>query len=351
MNAKVVLNIAFIVSVTNLPRKTDQSDPILALSNCGKVDATKFPDCVKEGFNVTVVSLANKYYARSYADIINNITVKLDDCSDYTSFMLCSLYVPRCHEKGPLLPCQEVCWEFVNDCGTQMDFTGLNWLKSLCSVLQNKTENPRCIKPENFMHSKASFTRGLSCKEKVKYENCSELFSGGRNTFVPGKTQNKTFQEKESKTMRQWMKNVKSEKCKNILAKLACASYTPPCKGNKMETLCRSECVDLFDDCPEAANIAEVIAYCAEPAEGYSKSGFCELNRWPSARHWESGPRTNIISPQSFPPGLIAALVLVPLFAIIFIYLAITVRRRYNQRTSGYTQQRSTYTEPDDPTA
>lgn len=64
-----------------------------------------------------------------------------------------------------------------------------------------------------------------------------------------------------------------------------------------------------------------------------------------------SGSRTTTILPQSFPPGLIAALVLVPLFAVIFIYLAVAVRRRYRQRKSGYVQQRSTYTEPDNPTA
>lgn len=347
---KVVLYISFIVFFTNLPQQTEQSDPILAKSHCGQVNATAFPACVKEGFSYTVISIANKYYARSYAGIIKNVMERLGDCSKYTAFMLCSLYVPRCNssEKGPLLPCQEVCWEFVKDCGTKMDFTGLNWLKSLCSVLQNKTEKPGCFKPKDFTPSKSTFT-GLSCKAKVLNENCSKSFE---NTIVPEKTQrNKTFQDKESEAMGRMMNSSTNEKCKTILAKLACASYTPPCNRNKMETLCRTECVYLFDNCQGAADIPGVVAYCAEPAEGYSDNGFCELNRWPSARHWETGSRTTTILPQSFPPGLIAALVLVPLFAVIFIYLAVAVRRRYRQRTSGYVQQRSTYTEPDNPTA
>lgn len=157
---KVVLYISFIVFFTNLPQQTEQSDPILAKSHCGQVNATAFPACVKEGFSYTVISLANKYYARSYAGIIKNVMERLGDCSKYTAFMLCSLYVPRCNssEKGPLLPCQEVCWEFVKDCGTKMDFTGLNWLKSLCSVLQNKTEKPGCFKPKDFTPSKSTFT-------------------------------------------------------------------------------------------------------------------------------------------------------------------------------------------------
>ena len=45
----------------------------------------------------------------------------------------------------------------------------------------------------------------------------------------------------------------------------------------------------FFYDCPEAFNITEVSSYCAEPAEGNTDSGFCELTRWPSARHWDKG--------------------------------------------------------------
>ena len=119
--------------------------------------------------------------------------------------------------------------------------------------------------------------------------------AGCKDTFVPSKTQeNKTFKDNEQKTMDKmiYSSGVKSDKCKNILTKLACASYTPPCsRGDeeKKKTLCRSECVDLIDDCPEAFSVSEVASYCAEPAEGHSDSGFCELTRWPSARHWDGG--------------------------------------------------------------
>lgn len=51
--------------------------------------------------------------------------------------------------------------------------------------------------------------------------------------------------------------------------------------------------------------------------------------------------------PSSFPGGLIAVLVLVPLLAVTFIYVAVVVRRRYEQKKSGYVQQRTTYTEPE----
>ena len=68
---------------------------------------------------------------------------------------------------------------------------------------------------------------------------------------------------------------------------------------------------------------------------------------WHSEAYWFyfSGERPKTL-PSSFPAGLVAALVLVPLCAICFIYVAVILRRRYEQKKSGYTQQRSTYTEP-----
>ena len=145
------------------------------------------------------------------------------------------------------------------------------------------------VKVNKSDHFPSSFVirTGLSCKAKVLNKNCGKSFE---NTIVPEKTQrNKTFQDKESEAMGRMMNSSTNEKCKTILAKLACASYTPPCNRNKMETLCRTECVYLFDNCQGAADIPGVVAYCAEPAEGYSDNGFCKLNRWPSARHWETG--------------------------------------------------------------
>ena len=54
-------------------------------------------------------------------------------------------------------------------------------------------------------------------------------------------------------------------------------------------TLCLSQCDRLRVDCPDALKLPEVSSYCAEPAEGNSNNGLCELTRWPSARHWDEG--------------------------------------------------------------
>ena len=107
-------------------------------------------------------------------------------------------------------------------------------------------------------------------------------------TFISRKTQ-KQLQDKLAILINKLTSSVFSDSCKETLNKLACASYTPPCDGTKIKTLCKHRCSLLFDDCPEAFNFIEVSSYCAESAQGDTTSGFCELTRWPSARHWDKG--------------------------------------------------------------
>lgn len=124
-------------------------------------------------------------------------------------------------------------------------------------------------------------------------ERCKDV----GDTFVSKKVQeNKDFNDNENNFIVKLNSTVYSAECHEIVTKIACASYTPPCdkEGNKMKTLCRSKCVELFNSCPEAYNVTvvtEIAAYCAVPAEGDTDSGFCELKRWPSARHWDVGEK------------------------------------------------------------
>ena len=139
---------AIVFSVAGLTRSQMVSD-------CRRVDETKFPVCVKDSFTSTSVYLANDVYAKPYSKIINNIMARLGSCSKYTSVILCSLYVPRCKKNmaGPWLPCREVCEEFVRGCGDQMNTNGLNWLKPLCSLLLTNEADANCFKPSDFRPS------------------------------------------------------------------------------------------------------------------------------------------------------------------------------------------------------
>lgn len=272
---------------------------------------------------------------------MENITAKLGNCSKYTNFILCSLYVPRCDEKvdKPLLPCRDVCEKFLSDCWDKMNAVGLNWLKALCGLLRTMETDPKCFKPTGF---KPITHVPRFCNQTISIGNCHKALQDS-STFIPTSVQ-KEFQQHESATLKK-LESVKNPQCSEILKQLACSLFTPPCKGNKRMTLCLSQCDRLRVDCPDALKLPEVSSYCAEPAEGNSNNGLCELTRWPSARHWDEDKKSKRLLPKPFPGGLIAVLILVPLMAVIFIYVAVAVRRRYEQKKSGYLQQPSTYTE------
>ena len=131
-----------------IPFSRSQSD-----HKCRPLNAEKFPNCFNAGFHSTRLYLAdNSYYEERHSKITKNITEKLGGCSNYTSYILCSLYVPRCKESmtGPWLPCREVCEEFSRGCSDQMNSEGLNWLKPLCSLLPVNGTNSDCFEPPNF---------------------------------------------------------------------------------------------------------------------------------------------------------------------------------------------------------
>ena len=67
--------------------------------------------------------------------------------------------------------------------------------------------------------------------------------------------------------------------------------------------------------------------------------------KWKNVSISLPGKRPHTVRPTSFPAGLIAALVLVPLSVFCFTYFAVVLRRRYEQKRSGYVQELLTYTE------
>lgn len=150
MNVKFAAYIAVVLLVIKLSKSQRR------LPQCRKVDRNKFPVCVKDGFIRTSVYLANDWYG--YSKIMEKIKSKLGSCSKYTSFILCSLYLPRCEEHiaKPLLPCRDVCEEFVRGCGERMDKSGLNWLKPLCSLLKTNETDPSCLRPTGYKPSAKS---------------------------------------------------------------------------------------------------------------------------------------------------------------------------------------------------
>ena len=124
------------------------------------------------------------------------------------------------------------------------------------------------------------------CNQTILNGNCKKALKDS-STFIRTFKQNE-FQQNERATLKK-LEGVKNPQCNETLKQLACSLFTPPCKGNKRMTLCLSQCNRLRVHCPDAFKFSEVSSYCAEPAEGNSDNGLCELTRWPSARHWDEG--------------------------------------------------------------
>ena len=126
------------------------------------------------------------------------------------------------------------------------------------------------------------------CNQTVSSQICKRKLLKGSRTFIPSINQSE-FQQNLSTALNTTVQRVGSPKCEETLKQLICSSYTPPCEGKTTMTLCLSKCDMLRDNCPKAFESFEVSSYCAEPADGNSDNGFCELKRWPSARHWDTG--------------------------------------------------------------
>lgn len=168
------MNVQFAVYLIAAVAITDVSE---SLPQCQRIDKKHFPVCTRNNFTKTSAYLANDFYG--YSEIMKNITVKLGNCSNYTNFILCSLYVPRCDEKvdKPLLPCRDVCEEFLSDCWDEMNAVGLNWLKALCGLLGTKETDPKCFKPTGF---EPNTTHGML----VMMRCTNQLKNDRYNTFI-----------------------------------------------------------------------------------------------------------------------------------------------------------------------
>lgn len=116
------------------------------------------------GYNSTAKFLFDKHYhgARRAVEIFTTRSkdnyYKLYECSPFADLMICSLYLPKCVEGvyKPVVPCREVCEEFIQGCKDRLMRSSLEWIVGMCSILpksnkisKDKTK-ARCFLPPNF---------------------------------------------------------------------------------------------------------------------------------------------------------------------------------------------------------
>ena len=86
---------------------------------------------------------------------------KLYNCSAFADLMVCSLYLPKCVEgiNKPVLPCREVCEEFIQGCKDRLLRLNLEWVIGMCTVLpkgfdsNGKRNTEECFLPPKFVRT------------------------------------------------------------------------------------------------------------------------------------------------------------------------------------------------------
>ena len=153
LNAVVFLTLANINAVT-------------VATKCERIDTSLLPNCKNLGYNLT----ANFSYVGvpKYQAYVSSEVALLSDrfsnCSRHAKALVCVRYVPKCSEnvEGPMLPCREVCEQFVDDCESALRDSGhfYQYVAYCRLLLSEKGSSKQCFKPLGFV-SRANQTKGM----------------------------------------------------------------------------------------------------------------------------------------------------------------------------------------------
>ena len=131
---------------------------------CEKVNQTLFPICGRlAGYNYTIgLPKDSNLNQAVFADQAEYYAALLAHgaCSQYAELILCSFYgLPKCIEGVPhaVLPCRQVCYQFVAECQYQLEEMGIHSFIKYCDLLPYESGGPeKCVKPPGFKEALSS---------------------------------------------------------------------------------------------------------------------------------------------------------------------------------------------------
>lgn len=124
---------------------------------CRRINSSYLPSCANVGYNFTAnfSDVGTKSYQEYVSSEVTIFANRFNSCSPLSKFFVCSRYVPKCSEsvEGPVLPCREVCEQFVDDCATDLKGSGLyKSYVAYCRLLSSEeATSTNCIKPDGFV--------------------------------------------------------------------------------------------------------------------------------------------------------------------------------------------------------
>lgn len=138
-------------------------------NKCEHIDTSLLPECATIGYNYTAnfSNVGQHSYQAYVSSEVKLFADRFSSCSPHSKAFVCARYVPKCSEtvKGPVLPCREVCEQFVDDCDTVLRDSGLyNRYAAYCRLLSSeKDTSKQCFTPQGFVPG-ANKTKGEFCR-------------------------------------------------------------------------------------------------------------------------------------------------------------------------------------------
>lgn len=121
---------------------------------CHRLNPSLFQRCLNLGYNHTaLLPEKNASQENIIASNLERDTKQFEKCSEYLDIIMCAIFVPKCEEENysPILPCRQVCVDFVKDCEAKVTNEKLEWIKGLCRLLPaRRSNNTDCLEPANY---------------------------------------------------------------------------------------------------------------------------------------------------------------------------------------------------------
>lgn len=147
---------------------------------CRQINSSVLPACANVDYSYTAnfSDIGQTSYQEYVSSEVTLFANRFSSCSPLSKTIVCSRYVPKCSERfeQPVLPCREVCEQFVNDCDKALKDSGLyKRYVAYCRLLSSDEDiTANCFKPDGFV------SRTTKGKFQLQYFFCwkhSHIFS------------------------------------------------------------------------------------------------------------------------------------------------------------------------------
>lgn len=124
---------------------------------CLPINSAVIPACANVGYTYTAnfTGIGQMSYQEYVSSEVTLFANRFSSCSPLSKTIVCSRYVPKCSERfeKPVLPCREVCEQFVNDCDKDLKDSGLykRYVAYCRLLLSEKDTTATCLKTDGFI--------------------------------------------------------------------------------------------------------------------------------------------------------------------------------------------------------